>query len=223
MPLSEDAASKEEQEVFHQVRKYCFDILQKREFRLKDRVQMVGKLLIAMDGNPLIDIQSIDLTIKHYDKDIEKSLQVVREISSWLIDHDTSLKEYCESIILMYDNHSINEEYVACLNHFEDTFKNHEILFEKMMMNDLFFRGFPQQDFTLSYYDEYITLCALYIFIRYISIHMMKSYDKLENYIDILSRTFRVIAHTRFGKNMMNQLKKLKLTDFDTLGTLIQL
>ena len=220
---SDKSASKEDQSTFKNIRKYAFDILQKRDIPLSNRILMIGKLFMAIDSFPTVDFDSIDLSIKTYERDIDKSVDVILHISSWLIDNDTSLKAYCEFVRELYENRSIKDVYEPCLNHFEETITNHEILFEKMMMNDLFFRGFPNQEFTMNYYDEFITLCALYLFIRTISIHMMIQYNHIENYIDILSKTFRVIAHTKFGKNMMNQLKCLKLTDFVTLATLIQI
>ncbi len=223
MPFSHQTASIEKQTTFVNIRKFAFDILQKRELPLNNRILMVGKMFMALDANPMIDFNSIDLSIKEYARDVDKSVHVIHQISSWLIDNDTSLKDYCEFIRELYKNKSINEVYEPCLIHFEETIINHEVLFEKMIINDLFFRQFPNQDFTLNYYDEFITLSSLYLFVRYISIHIMKQYHQIEDYIDILAKTFRVIAHTKFGKNMMNQLKSLKLTEFDTLGTLIQL
>ena len=223
MPYLDKQASVDEQTRYQTIRDLSFKLLQNRNYSLKERILKVGKLLIELDQYPDVLFDSIDLSINSYEVDIEKSFVLIQQMSSWLIDNDTSIKDYCQSIIDDYRDKNLRETYLLHQNHFEKKFINHEILFEKMMINDLFFRQFPFQEYTTNFYDEFITLCALYSFIRYISINATKEVDTLEQYIDLLAKTFRVIAHTKFGKNMMNQLKKFKQTDFDALASLIQL
>ncbi len=224
-PLSDEhmKSSLPDQMSYQSIRKFCFDILQNREYSLKERILKIGKLMIALDTNPQTDYSMVDLSVPQYEKSIEKCVPLLHHISSWLIDYDSSIAEYCQKIQDDYLHQDVQKYYDKALNHFETIFPDHEILFEKMMINDLFFRQFPYQEHTMSYFDEYISLCGLYSFIRYISIHLMIDKNTLEEYIDILARTFRVIAHTKFGKNIMNQLKRFHLATYDSLGVLIQI
>lgn len=216
-------SSLSDQQKYQSIRRFCFDILQNRDYSLKDRILKIGKLMIALDTNDDADYSSIDLSVPQYEPNIDKCIPLLQQISSWLIENDSSISGYCQKIQNDYLNQNIQEYYVNSLKHFEKVIADHDVFFEKMLMNDLFFRQFPYQEHTMSYFDEFISLCGLYSFIRYISIHVMSDKNTIEDYIDILARTFRVIAHTKFGKNIMNQLKRYHLATYDSLGVLIQL
>ena len=222
LPIDETKAPENDQVIYQTIRQNCFEMLSNRHYKLTDRLLLTGHYLIALDSNPKTDFQTLDRTPKTYNTDIEKTIPLLHQISSWLIDNESSIASYCQQIQDDYQGKNISSYYHEVIFHFESVVPNHEILFEKMMINDLFFRQFPFQEHTMSFYDEFISLCGLYSFIRYISIHMMVNHQTIEEYIDILARTFRVIAHTKFGKNIMNQLKRYQLSDYDSLGILIQ-
>ena len=223
LTTDEKVALPKEQALYQSIRKNCFDILQNRQDTLPNRIMKIGRLLMALDSNPEITLSQTNITVSNYNPTIEKSISLLHQISSWLIETDSSIALYCQTIQDNYQNQDTISYYQQALKHFEEVVPNHEILFEKMMINDLYFRQFPFQEHTMSFYDEFISICGLYSFIRYISIHTMINFNTVEDYIDILAKTFRVIAHTKFGKNIMNQMKRYQLVDYDKLGVFIQL
>lgn len=222
LPIDETKAVENEQMTYQTIRQNCFEILSNRELKLSDRLLLIGQYFTGLDSNPSLDYHTLDKKNPEYNPNIEKNIPLLHQISSWLIENESSIAAFCQQIQDNYQGKNISNYYHEALTHFESTIPNHEILFEKMMINDLFFRQFPFQEHTMSFYDEFISLCGLYSFIRYISIHMMVNYQTIDEYIDILARTFRVIAHTKFGKNIMNQLKRYHLSEFDSLAVLIQ-
>jgi len=54
------------------------------------------------------------------------------------------------------------------------------------------------------------------------AISYMRDKDKIADFIDIMTKTFRVIDHTRFEHNILILLQNEIGIDFDTLATLIQ-
>jgi hypothetical protein len=222
MPCGEHNLTVEDQAFYVRVRAFCFGILEKRSFSLPTRMLMIGKVLSALDADRQVDLLSIDLTVPSYAKDIPFTYDVLFNISRWFIENSRSISDDCSENEAFYRDGNWLEKYESTLKHFDQILPNQEILFEKMLINNLFFRQFPFQAFSGTLTDAFISLCGTYLFIRYLSICLMRDRNGLEDFIDLMAKTFRVITHTSFERNIMILLKNENAADLESLGKLIQ-
>jgi len=212
----------EEKEYYQRVRSFCFAIMQNRAHPLTTRMMMIGKVLLALDNNKQVDLLTLDLTIPPFDINVPYTYQLLLNFSQIFKDHHSSISEYCQENENYYKEGDLLAKYHSSLTHFEETLPNHEILFEKMMLNQLFFSQFPFSDTAKPFYDEFIGLCGTYLFIRFIAISLMRFSNSLQHFIDVMAKTFRVIAHSSFDRSITSLLKNENATNFATLGVLIQ-
>ncbi|MBN2540725.1 MAG: flagellin lysine-N-methylase [Bacilli bacterium] len=211
-----------DKEMYISVRENCIEILQDRSMSLPDRIVAIGHYLQKLDMNPKA-LPDRFLEGFAFRQDIVSSIKVARELGDWFIHNTGSLEEYFIIVDNLYDDLDISTIYKQSKTHFEAILPNHEILFEKTLVNNIFFRQFPFQDYTDNFKDEFIALCGKYLIMRYLTIGLMTKYKSKNDFIDIIARIFRTIAHTGFEKNVMIRLKQKGYHLVSTLGELIQL
>ncbi len=222
LPNKPQIVSETQKSEYQRIRSYCFAILQNRSDSLPTRLLKIGKVLAVLDNNKQADLMSMDLTVPKYEKNIPYSYQLLLNFSRVFGDHHSSISEYCEENAHYYKEGGLDIKYQSALLHFESVLPNHEILFEKMLMNHLFFSQFPFSGSFKTLNDEFIGLCGTYVFLRFISISLMRLSKGVQDFIDIMAKTFRVIAHSSFDKTITSMLKNENAHSFDTLGILLQ-
>lgn len=222
LPSEENKITPDERAFYQKARSFTFDLLSNRSHSLPTRILMVGKALMIWDKDRNVAINPSDLVVKAYEKNIPLTYQAILSLSEWFIANSRSISAECQDFETFYQNGDLTQKYSESLKHLEEVLPNHEIFFEKMIINNLFFRQYPFQDFAESLSEEFISICGIYLFIRYMAISYMRDKDKIEDFIDIMAKTFRVIDHTRFEHNILILLQNEIGTDFVTLATLIQ-
>jgi hypothetical protein len=222
MPKQESLERAEDRLFYLKIRSFCFDILENRTFSLTTRILMVGKVLQEIDKDRNIDLSTLDLSVPSFEKNVRLTFDVVINLSRWFIENSRSISEFCQDNEDYYTHGDFMANYIAALEHFQEVLPNHEILFEKLLINNLFSRQFPFQDPSETFSDEFVSVCGIYLFMHYLAVGYMRNKNKMEDFIDIMSRTFRVLDHTRFEHNILTMLKNENATDFETLATLLQ-
>lgn len=210
-----------EQDIFlyAPVRNKCIDVIQDRRYRLSKRIMKIGKLLMGLDKQH--DITEIDLSVIDYESDTLYTYENAQIICDWFIEHTGTFSEYFDLIKQLYCKQDVGSLLKSKTEEFNIAFPEHEIYFEKALTNNIYYKQFPFQDYTNNFTDEFIALSGKYFILRYICVNILNINSKQEDFIDLLSRLFRVIAHTGFEKNIMILFKKLGLNEFDTLGKLL--
>jgi hypothetical protein len=222
LPKAENKITSKDRAFYQKARTFTFALLSDRSYSLPTRILRIGKTLLKWDKDQNAEIHAEDLMTPAYEKDIPLTYQVILGISEWFIENSRSIADECLAFETYFRSGNLTQKYQEALNHLNAVLPSNEILFEKMILNNLFFRQYPFQDFAESLADEFISLCGIYLLIRYMAISYMRDKDKLEDFIDIMAKTFRVIDHTRFEHNVLVLLQNEIGTDFDTLGKLIQ-
>jgi len=207
---------------YRKVRDIIFSNLANRNFSFKDRIVHVGKLLQKLDLDETANIENLEFKTEDYQLDFDENYGYFMELTDWFIENNKRLAPYLNRIKDLHRGKNFYEIYISNKNHFENLFDNHEIFFEKLLINDLFYRQFPFQNYTNSFYDEFIAIVGTYSFLRFISINLMENKNSLDEYIDILSSFFTVISHSSFDKNIMILFKKMGLVTKDKLGQILQ-
>lgn len=218
MPMSSERNEKDVL-LYSPVRNKCIEIIQDRQFSLSQRIMKIGKLMMSLDEHK--DISEIDFFVTNYEFNIEYLIKNAQMIGNWFIENTGTFSEYFNEIEQLYSGSDIASVYKSKREHFNTVFTNHEILFEKVLTNNIYYKQFPFQDYTDNFTDEFIALAGKYFILKYICIHLLNKDANLEDLIDLLTKLFRVIAHTGFEKNIMILLKRLHLNQFDILGKLL--
>ncbi|HAQ57135.1 MAG TPA: hypothetical protein DCR44_07070 [Acholeplasmatales bacterium] len=222
LPAQKVGRTAAERALYLKTRAYCFAILENRTFSLSTRILMVGRILHALEADRTVDLGSIDLSVPVADKDIPLTYRVLQNVSRWFAGQNHSIAEYCRDNESFYRDGDLKTKYETALGHFETVLPNHAILFEKMLVNNLFFRQFPFSDDGASFPDVFTGFAGTYLFVRFLAISMMRTKSTLTDFVDIMATTFRVISHTRFEHNVAVLLRDEDAADFATIAKLVQ-
>jgi len=206
--------------IYIKVRDNCFKLLSDRKYSLALRILHLGIYLKSLESNIETKITDLDFSLVQETKDVNSTYLKLFEIFSNFNGRFPRLVNLLEEVKMIYENHDIEEVYQNNLQHFEDIFTNNEIMFEKMLINDLFFKQFPFQS-NLSFFDQFISICGSFMLLRYLSINLMWNKSFQEDLIDILSRTFTVISHSEFDRQLLNYLEKAGLNNMFELSKIL--
>ncbi|MDD3123846.1 MAG: flagellin lysine-N-methylase [Candidatus Izemoplasmatales bacterium] len=223
IPLSLGKVKADEKLIYESVRTFVFKILQDRTVSLPDRILKIGKVILELDGDIHTNLLEIDLSILPITKDIPYVYQIMENVASWFIEKNPNISPFFSDILSYLENKPIEEAYLEIEQHLSEVLPNHEIMFEKMLMNNLFFRQFPFQEFTSNFEEEFVYLCGAYLFTRYLSLGYMRDKSSIDDFVDIMARSFRVIAHFRFERNIFQLLKLQNAISYESLAKLIQI
>lgn len=91
--------------------------------------------------------------------------------------------------------------YEAAAAAFAEEFPQWEVYFEHMLVNLMFFDGFPYSIRNLTLWDEYAGLCAAYACVRFLAIGWHKTHTGMESFVDVCAAANRLIAHSNFAWN----------------------
>ncbi len=221
-PMQKLGRTVAERTLYLRTRACCFEILENRTLSLPSRILMVGRILQALDVDPNVDFRTVDLSVAPAARDIPLTYRVLQNISRWFATRNQSIAEICRDNEAFYQEGDLEAKYDAALRHFETVLPNHEIRFEKMLVNNLFFRQFPFVDEGASFADVFTGLAGTYLFVRFLAIGTMRTQSTPEAFVDAMAAAFRVIAHTRFEHNVGILLRDEDAADFATIAKLVQ-
>ncbi|MGD9910476.1 MAG: flagellin lysine-N-methylase [Candidatus Izemoplasmatales bacterium] len=216
MVLPNKRENQDEINLYQLTKNQCFRILSNRLYSLPHRIHMVGILLQKLDLKESINLEEIYATSFQGLLTLD-SIQTMIEISKWFIDRNSSLSDYFETILKEYHDQDPLAYYQVKQRNFHQNLVDHEVMYEKMLINNLYFRQFPFQEYTINFNEEYISLVAKYMMIRFLGVHLYDG-EKLENFVDVMAKSFRVIAHTKFEKTMIQLLKQLHADSQEALA-----
>ena len=220
MDKPKDIIQEERKLLYEKVRNNIFAILLNRPFLLSKRIIHLGIYLKALEINPNIELSDIDFSFEEPKKDINESYQILWEIFDDLYGRYPRLTEQLEGAKSLYINKDVNSTYLLARESFELILPNHEILFEKLLINDIFFKQFPFQK-NFSVWDQYIALCGTYLLLRYLAINLMFYKRTKDDFIDIISKSFTVITHSEFDKLISSLYKRKNINNINTLAKII--
>lgn len=237
-PLPERHSFFETLGVSQKIRLHLISIIQNRSIPLPGRIIALGKTLDAMDDafkakdhaaldaiftTPFDEIaptppKKVDISI------LKMGISAVSEIITILDERSNSIRA-CGQAALDYFGNDENslDKYFTAKARFEIAFKNHEIFYEHMLVNHMFFSQFPFQDRPESMHSEFVALCALYSILRFLGIGSTADKCDKNTLIDGMAATFRLVDHTEFDRYASHILKKLNFTSTDKLYSLLTL
>ena len=94
---------------------------------------------------------------------------------------------------------------------------------ENLMVNHLFFTGFPFADGYVSMEAEFRGLCAVYTLWRFLAVSWTAEKDGMDALVDVTAAAFRLVDHTDFHRNAAELLREMGCVSPRQLMELISL
>lgn len=221
--------SEEDKQMYKGISNLCYLLINNRDMFLPRRIVLLGRVLQSIqraeDNNLPINYESfsIDFFINDYQikKDINYSFDLQKKLLLHFTKQSRSIKSYSEHVFNYLSDGDEIQQYLKAKKHFNEIFPNSEIMFEKILVNHLFFIQFPFSSRYETLWDEFESLCGVFMFIRFLSICYMADKSKVEDFVDVISAAFRLIDHTSFDRNVSLLLKREDITTLEQLSVLI--
>lgn len=176
--------------------KQSISILQDRNLSLITRLLQLSNYLLKTDVNTqntenLFDAFHVLHTINQYFKDSPS----IYEFSNFTqIYYSTKGKGKLTVNDLKY----ITLKHRSALEQLNTTFPEWQHLLEQCIINHMFYNNFPYGDNHLSEHDAYLSLVAMYAFLRFHLLAYLSIKRSIENLVDFFASMFRLIEHSNF-------------------------
>ncbi|MFA5542528.1 MAG: flagellin lysine-N-methylase [Bacilli bacterium] len=225
LPLNPLIISDEQKSKYNGIRQICFSILSNRESSLSSRIIQMGRVLQGiLNFKEESNYESIPIMFQLSDLKVDKNYDYSYSIQEKLLKHfhsrSKSIEKYSQAAIDFYNNQGPKSYKLGKID-LINKFKNIEIMFEKLLINHLYFIQFPFTYNTKTLWEEYISICGVYLFTSYITIGYMNDKEKNEDLIDVLSASFRLIDHTNFSKNINSFFNNENIMTLEQISILI--
>lgn len=139
---------------------------------------------------------------------LERSVTDILYLMDVLTADSPSLEEETAEVRKIFETaksstESCAERYTELRAEFECAHPNADIGFEKMLVNHIFFSGFPYSERNESAEAEGIALAAVYALMKFMNVCLPE-----RNFIDLNAAVFRLIEHSSFVWNAPIVLKR---------------
>lgn len=150
----------------------------------------------------------------------------LRVISRMLdaLDHDSSsIRAYGEAALAYFRCGCPFAQYEQACRRFTAVVPQWETWFEQLLVNHMFFVQFPFQDRPVTLADEYLSLCAIYMLLRFLLLGCMAEAGDVSHAVDVAAAAFRLIDHTEFDRYAGPLLREMGLHGAGQLRLLLAL
>lgn len=155
---------------------------------------------------------------------LEKGLEITEKMMEVIDDRSDSVRGYGADILNAFKSAAEPlSAYEEAKARFEKLLPNHEIFFEHMLVNHMFFERFPFQDRPLTLYDEFIAMCAGYSLLRFLCVGSCLKQASESDIADVCAAAFRLVDHTSFDHFSALLFRRLEFTSRAQMVSLISL
>ncbi|HWT77105.1 MAG TPA: flagellin lysine-N-methylase [Mobilitalea sp.] len=194
-------------------------IIQDRSFPLSERFISLGNLLY---GNDIYSKRSDNLSL---------AFQLLHVLDKYF-ESSISICDYCKESQDYYsiegkemlseeDMNLIAKKHKSASDHLEVILPNWQIVFEELVVNHMFYNDFPYTGNLDHRNDAFLSLAAMYSFLRFNILGFMSDKTDPDKLVDFLAAMFRLIEHSNFKYIAMNLLKKEKYSAQDCVPQLL--
>ncbi len=193
------------------IRLWLISLVQERAYPLTVRILRLGKALLALDdimerkdraaldtlldGDFITDVPDICVDKEH----LADGLHIMERLLAILDGRSNSVCDYGEEALKYFTADDSFDAYLNARQSFETTFPRWEIWFEHMLVNHMFFEQFPFQDRPEKPWDEFVSVCAVYALLRFLSLGCFSARESYGAYVDMCAALFRLVGHTAFS------------------------
>jgi hypothetical protein len=139
--------------------------------------------------------------------ELTKAHRILRTMIEALIQANRSIEELTDQAQSFQSDLDFETTYQEALSRLETTLPDHEIMMEKMLVNHLFYRGFPYLDDPMSETEASEALVGTYSVLRYFTLAVMLVARSVRDFVDAMAKIFRVAAHTHFERRIRGLMR----------------
>ncbi|MBQ9959348.1 MAG: flagellin lysine-N-methylase [Oscillospiraceae bacterium] len=187
------------------LRMQCIGLLQDRRSTLADSLDSVGRLLSGQTAET---------------RPLHELLAVMRQFAETYEEISVSLQQCCRTAL---DSLPTEQAYREADARLSARFPSLELLLENLFVNHLFYEKFPFSETEETETQEYVSLCGMYGFLRYLLVGNEAVLTNRDALTDLLAATFRMMSHTRFYYNAHLLLHRAGMDDPAAAGALLAL
>jgi len=210
---------------FTPIRALCIDILQNRSMPLTQRMLCLGVVLQRLQHEDWASLDPDEWVASQWEQIISMSasfdvpgnrdmflmqnintLGKIVRAASWNSDIYYALKVQRRQTFIADKNGVFNQEktctvnyskdaYQEALTQFEAVFSGHEYFFENLMVAVALYIGFPNLDSKEKMWKNYVSLCNLYSFYRFVSVLGCKGESTKERLFHMIVMASRATLH----------------------------
>lgn len=164
--------------------------------------------------------------------DLNRAFDMQRILITELAQKSQSLCNYVETAFAAFGicdssagtkDNRFTLRYQQAAVRFEESFPKWTIYFEHMMVNHVFFDGYPYSYRHETLVDEYVALCAVYAVLRFTTIGWMAEHRGMNALVDVCAATFRLIEHSSFTWNAPLVLQKAGYKTIQDVDSMVQI
>lgn len=232
------------------IRKRCVALLQSRERALPERLHWIGGLLLALtDAVAAADEAAAERIAREWQPEEALPLPMAGEVRADALNAARVLlwrfAAFNEAIVPLAQKIDAAlgfapdvdidvplpdgsvDRYNAASARFAALLPHWQRLFEQMLVNHVFYEGFPFSDRQELFADEYDSLCAVYALCRLLAVCLIGAEgfagDALAALTDAMAALFRLIEHTSFDRNAAVLLHRERFCAPEQLALLLTL
>lgn len=220
IPEPEETLGAKEIALYAPLRTKIISLLNDRSKPLPVRLSQLGRLITAaMDHHENTGMTTPDLPQINYNT--RATLPVQHELLHTLEETSPALA-YEEPLVecplkLGAGEHVTDESvqrYEQNAKRFNEILPDNERYFEQMLTHHIFYEGFPFSDARMDMWHAYMALCGCYALLRLTAVGAVqdKTPNAINDFIDLMSRVFRAVEHSRFDWNAAVTLNRLGWT-----------
>lgn len=214
--------TKDEKFKYSHIRNTIFETLSDRNFSLAERIINLGIHIKDLEEGEKLQTSKRDFFLLTNDKNINQIFEVLNQIIDGFVDRYPRLTNELLESKKIFTSNDLEKVYLNNLEAINFKFPDLEIYFEKMLINDLFFKQFPFQA-NKSFWNQYLALAGTYVLLRYTVIGLVEKENNLNDLVDILSRAYTVISHSDFDNLISSLMISLKVREIDSLKKIIKI
>lgn len=196
-------------------------ILQDRSLPLRDRFLVLAEYLTGIRINKG-NLQKLSL-----------AFQFINLANQYYLS-SSNINEYCaasEDYFPMNDDGLWSEgklEYIiqkfsTASDHMELIYPDWQLLIEQLLVNHMFYIGFPNSDPNESAEEALLSLLAVYAFLRFHVVRYMADRTDSAQLADLIAALFRVISHSNFDQVTVRLIRSLHCSFQECILQLISL
>lgn len=222
LPVIKEPDHKEINTEEFNVQRSCIDIVQDRRFSLPDRLSLLCDYIWDTSDKNTQNIQA----------DIAEALSIMHRFTNWFVKSSLSVHGYCCEAQRYYGIEEKDElsaaeladvviRYQVGKREFEKFYPEWQIFFEHIIVNHMFYEDFPYSKKHENIRGSFVSLAAVYSFLRFNAIGYCIKDPTREAFVDIAAALFRLIEHSGFDNNAVIILGKLNYIQPEKLTNLI--
>lgn len=200
---------------YHEIRRRSIGEIQNRDLPFPMRLMRLGQILRTLDQAFRTRDDAQILQSMEYCRgyvlpdpgcgDAVSALNFLMRINEVLGMNSASVCDYARQCAQRLSGDAVERpaQYARAAAEFDRLFPDWPVFFEQMLVNHMFYESFPFSDRRENLWDEFLSLCAVWAYVRFLAVCATDGHSEEAHLVDICAAAFRLIDHSAFDWNAL--------------------